>query len=318
MIRPLLAAAAVFALLAAACASEGGDDPLESGASSPTAPSGTACAPARTRATGDSGETMTSGGADREYLLHVPTDYDGAIAAPVLLALHGAASTGEALRNMSGLDVAADARGMIVAYPESATVGNAAGWNADNFADGPDDSLFLSELLDALGATLCIDATRVYVTGLSHGGAMALRFACDAPKRIAAVAPVAAPYVACQAAVPMVAFHGSQDPLVPYEGGTSPLTGQPSPPVHRAASDWARSLGCDGLATISRPAADVELATYGNCTGGGAEVLLYNAIDGGHTWPGATVDVPEEIAGKTTRSISATDLMLDFFDAADR
>ncbi len=64
------------------------------------------------------------------------------------------------------------------------------------------------------------------------------------------------------------------------------------PPVHRAASEWALALGCDGLPTISRAAADVELSTYKRCTDGDGEALLYIVLDGGHTWPGAAVDIP--------------------------
>jgi polyhydroxybutyrate depolymerase len=251
-------------------------------------------------------------------LLHVPPAYDGGTAAPLVIALHAEATTAGHLRMLTELDSAVDERGTIAVYPEGSDELGLGVWNAESFASGLDDSLFLSDLLDVLAEELCVNEARVYVAGMSQGGAMALRFACDAPERVAAVSPVAAPYVACQAPVPMVAFHGSKDPLVPYEGGVSPLTEQPSPPVHRAASEWARALGCDGLATISRPTADVELATYRNCSGSGADVLLYNAIEGGHTWPGATIDAPEENAGKTTHSISATELMLDFFERQQR
>jgi polyhydroxybutyrate depolymerase len=317
MIRPLLAAAAVFAIVAAACASDDSDHSL-SRSPDVTAPSAQTCSPARPRAVGDAPWTLGSGGGQREYLLHVPAPYDGTAAVPLVLALHGRGSTPEDVRALSRLDEAAGARGMIAVYPRGSGEGADAGWNAESFSAGPADSRFLSDLLDELRAVLCIDATRVYLAGFSQGGAMALRFACDAPDRVAAVAPVAAPYVACQAAVPLIAFHGSEDPLVPYEGGISPLDGRPAPPVHRAASEWARALGCDALPTISRAAADVEVATYGNCRSGGADAQLYNGIGGGHTWPGTPVEAPEGLAGATIRSISATDLMLDFFADARR
>ena len=85
-----------------------------------------------------------------------------------------------------------------------------------------------------------------------------------------------------------------------------------SPPVRRVASEWARVVGCDGLPAISRPFPDIELSTFRNCPSGDGDVLLYNVINGGHTWPGAKLEFP---VGHTTQSIDASTLMLDFFEA---
>jgi polyhydroxybutyrate depolymerase len=311
MIRPLLAVAAAFALVAAACErGDSGGNP-ETTATPTAGDTENTCSPARPHASGGTRKSINSGGITRTYILHVPATYDGASSTSIVLALHGFPSSAEDIRTISGFDTAAGARGTIAVYPEgTGAESRALGWNTEQFVNAPDDSLFLADLLDALDEALCIDATRVYVAGFSQGGGMAKRFACEAPERVAAVASVASTYTACQAAVPMVMFHGAKDPITPYEGGGLP--------VHRAASEWARALGCDGLPTISRATADVELSTYGNCTGGGAETLLYTAIDGGHTWPGTAVEFPEETAGKTTRSISATERMLDFFEDRQR
>jgi polyhydroxybutyrate depolymerase len=82
--------------------------------------------------------------------------------------------------------------------------------------------------------------------------------------------------------------------------------------VRRALSEWAGALGCDRLATISRPSAQVELSTFPRCHFGDGEALLYAVIGGGHTWPGAE-DAP--FLGMTTHEIDATELMWEFFEA---
>lgn len=311
MIRPLLAVAAAFTLLAVAC--YGGDSGATSDATIALSPTAAACSPALAHDAGETKETLISGGIERRYILRVPPGYDGAQPAPLVFVFHGFATSGQFTSDFTGIGAAADARGWIAVFPDG--TGTPPRWNVYGPAAGVDDTQFVRDLLADLEASFCIDAERVYAAGYSNGGGMALRFACDLPDRVAAIAPIAATYIPCQADVPMIAVHGSKDPIVPYEGGASPVGRITFPPVHRAASEWARALGCDGLPTISRAAADVELSTYRRCTDGDGEALLYTVLDGGHTWPGAAVDLPVAIVGVTTHAISANELMLDFFEA---
>ena len=141
--------------------------------------------------------------------------------------------------------------------------------------------------------------------------------ACDLADRLAAVGVVASPNVPCVAAVPMIAFHGTADALVPFEGGVVPAAvggGGTFPPVRRSVSDWARALGCDGLPMISRPAATVELSTFIRCRLGNGDVLLYTLIGGGHTWPGS-VPLPAGQYGDTNAGEDATAAIWEFFVA---
>jgi polyhydroxybutyrate depolymerase len=309
MYRPLLAAAAVFTLIALAC--DGGADSSPNETPEPT-DAGSDCSPARSHGSGATSASIQIGGEERQYLLHVPPSYDGSSAAPVVIALHGLGASAGELRDMTALADAAGARGMVTVFPEG--TGAPRGWNAEALALGADDSAFLSALLDELATTLCIDEQRVYVAGYSNGGGMALRLACEASARIAAAAVVASTYPLCRADVPVLAFHGNADLVVPYEGGEAPgMTGIQAP-VHRATSEWARGLGCDGLPRISRAAPDVELATYENCPKGDSETLLYTVLGGGHTWPGAAIELDPSLAGVTTKSISANEIMMDFFE----
>jgi polyhydroxybutyrate depolymerase len=175
----------------------------------------------------------------------------------------------------------------------------------------------MHDLLAWLDAGLCVDATRTFVAGFSTGGGMAQLAACRLTETVSGVGLVAATYMNCRANLPLVAFHGLDDTSVPFEGGEIPPDrgGGTFPPVRRSVSEWARTMGCDGLANISRPFTDIEISTFINCPAGDGQVMMYAVIGGGHTWPGAA---PLESAGPTTDRISATELMLDFFSTHAR
>ncbi len=133
----------------------------------------------------------------------------------------------------------------------------------------------------------------------------------------------------------IVTFHGTADPIVPYDGGAvfSGLPGGvgksrfdalltpamkalfarvPLAPVETAVSGWAQVFGC-GAPTDSSVATDVRLRSYGDCRGGVA-VELYTVTGGGHTWPGAFATGRKDL-GATTESISATQIIVKTVDA---
>ncbi len=319
VIRALIPLCAAFAIVAAGCS--GGDDSGDLSSSGTTTVNATpaansaGCSPARTAQAGDSVVTITSGGVERMYVLHVPALYEGLEPAPLVVVLHGFSLTGSFMSGYTLFGEAGDAEGFVSVFPNG--LGDPPRWNADKAVDQADDVAFLQDAIADVEADLCIDDERVFVAGYSNGGGMAQRLACDAPDTVAAIGTVAATYADCQADVPWVAFHGSLDPLVPYEGGPKPAGAGPGdfPPARRTVSEWARGLGCDGLGQISRPASDVELTTFVRCMVGDGEVLLYTILSGGHTWPGA-YDLPVETVGTTSKQIDATETMWEFFAAS--
>jgi len=109
--------------------------------------------------------------------------------------------------------------------------------------------------------------------------------------------------------VSVIAFHGTDDKLVPFEGG--PVGDLRAPPVEDSLQQWAEHDECTSGPQDERVSDHVRLRRYDDCAGG-ATVELYAVEGGGHTWPGATIDVP---LGATTHEISATDLMWAFFEA---
>jgi len=138
-------------------------------------------------------------GIDRTYLVHLPTAYDEAGNFPLVIAMHGGFGNAHNLQNQSQLSVTADDENFIVVYPEGVQGGvfDIRTWNAGRccgFASTSDvdDVGFINALIDTLLANYSIDMNRVYATGMSNGGFMSYRLACEISDRIAAIAPVAA------------------------------------------------------------------------------------------------------------------------------
>jgi polyhydroxybutyrate depolymerase len=117
---------------------------------------------------------------------------------------------------------------------------------------------------------------------------------------------------------PIIEFHGTADPIVPYEGGAvnaQGFTGMATPDVKATAAKWAAHNGCVGSGAL-RVAPDVVRTTWKRCAADG-DVVLYTIAGGGHTWPGP-IDVTKlgiTDLGATSSSIDASQLMLDFFDS---
>lgn len=243
------------------------------------------------------------GGRDREYVLHIPAGV-GTRPAALVLDFHGFTASPERQDLVSNMRAKSDAEGFVVAQPASELLAGA--WN---MLEGSDDVAFARAVVADVAARVAIDPERVFATGFSQGGGMANRLACDAADVVAAAAPVAGAYVGwsrCEPAqpVPIMAFHGDRDIVVPYDGFGL------LPDVVEWAGRWAERNGCSttGSAEVTR---DVAARSWSGCDSSAA-VTLYTIQGGGHGWPG-TID-PSRV-GDTTASISATDLMWEFFES---
>lgn len=274
---------------------------------------------------GDHTRTLMMGEQKRTYLVHVPKDYDPKKPAPVVLALHGAAMDGSMMVWFSGLNKKSEDSGFIVVYPSGMGVGPFRTWNAGGFsgkmAKGKaDDVVFIGKLLDDLAVVVKVDEKRVYACGMSNGGMMCYRLAAELSDRIAEIAPVAGT-IAIEESQPkrpvsVIHFHGSKDNIVPFEmtKGKSPsfmkLKG-----VEDSIQTWVKLNGCDEKPkddVVSKEGDEMKV-TRKTYSGGkdGAEVVLIVIEEGGHTWPGEKP--PVAFIGKSVTSISANDLMWEFF-----
>lgn len=261
--------------------------------------------------------TLVSSGEKREYLLHVPRSYDRTRPTPLVISLHGAAMWPAAQRETSQWNELAESQGFLVVYPSGLGGNGPRIWRVDRGAGLRTDVRFIADLIDTLEAAYNIDPTRIYANGLSNGGGMAFVLSCALSDRIAAVGMVAAaqtlPWSWCTdtRAVPMIAFHGTADRAVPYQGRTSWISSRPFPDVSTWAANWARRNRCAANPVESVVAPDVDRREYTSCAGDAA-VVLYSIRGGGHTWPGGG-PLPEGMVGSTSNSIDATSRMWAFF-----
>jgi polyhydroxybutyrate depolymerase len=263
--------------------------------------------------------TLQVNGESRRYYLYLPPVWHREHPAPLVLVFHAGGGRASDIAPHTGFSRLADREGFVVAYPQ----GVRGRWNdGRGFATATHDDVgFVQVLVDTLGRELGIDPRRVYATGISNGAMFAYRLACDLPGAFAAVAPVAgalpaelAPGCAHGAAVSVIAFQGTADPLMPYLGGG---TGQRRVlSAERSIGFWGTQAGCTGTpVTTDEPdrLADgtrVRRTVFLSCREGRA-VELYTIEGGGHTWPGG----PEagRRVGRVSREIDATELIWAFF-----
>jgi polyhydroxybutyrate depolymerase len=263
----------------------------------------------------------------RTVIVHVPSGYTGSAKVALVLNLHGSGTTAVDQELFTGMDATADADGFIVAYPQGVLAeGTGFDWNVPGEplvggaavpAGAADDVAFLVQLVGVLEHRYCIDRARVYATGFSGGARMASQLACDASNVFAAVAPVSGLRhpVPCPAArpVPVLAFHGTADPVDPYDGhGEAYWTYS----VPQAAKDWGRQDGCRTQASTSQPDAGLTLTEYTGCRGG-ATVALYSIAGEGHEWPGGPF-LPRRLTkllGPQSNAIGANSTIWAFFEA---
>jgi polyhydroxybutyrate depolymerase len=256
---------------------------------------------------GESIRQISTGGQVREFRLHVPPSYVSGQAIPLIVNLHGFDSNAAQEETVSRMSVRADSAGFIAAYPEG--LGKPQAWHFGSLAEAKADVQFIRDLVGALENAGSIDPKRIYVTGISNGAEMSYRLACDAADVFAAFAPVSGAYQKygdCNPGrpVPAVAFHGTDDKLLPY-AGIPPLF----LPVHDWAVEWAARNGCGSAPAITYQNGDVTGESWSSCQQG-ADVVLYTIQGKGHSWPGSNMP-----AAITTRDIDATDVMWDFFAA---
>lgn len=276
---------------------------------------------------GDHERSLTVGNLRRGYLVHVPPAYDHKKPTSVVLAFHGGGANASNMVGFSGLNKKADEAGFIAVYPSGSgrlpklltfNAGNCCGFAMANHVD---DVEFTRILLDDLAKSANVDPKRVFATGMSNGAIMSYRLAAELSDRIAAIAPVAGPMgtETCRPRrpVPVIHFHGTADEHAPFRGGKGKgLSGTDFYSVEHSIQAWVKANGCAREPVISKlpdkakDGTSVIRKTYPSGRDG-SEVVLVVVEGGGHTWPGQEPRLKE--LGKSTRNISANDLMWEFF-----
>ncbi|MGH9080894.1 MAG: alpha/beta hydrolase family esterase, partial [Acidimicrobiales bacterium] len=224
-------------------------------------------------------------GRSRTAILHVPTGYNPGTPVALVVNMHGSQSTAREQVGFTGMDATADKDTFMVVYPQGdIAAGTGYEWNVPGQplvggkavpSTAPNDVSFIEQLVNILGQEYCIDRNRVFATGFSGGARMASQLGCDASAVFAAVAPVSGLRFPSPCAstrpMPVLSFHGTADPVDPYNGNGQAYWTY-SVPV--AAERWAAHNQCGPGRVTSHPAEGVTLSTYGGCAGG-ATVQLY-------------------------------------------
>jgi polyhydroxybutyrate depolymerase len=254
-------------------------------------------------------------GAIRTFRLYIPVAYDPSQSVPLVLNLHGYGSNNLEQEFYGDFRPIADTANFILVHPNGTTdaLGNRF-WNTFGTST-VDDIGFLSALIDTISSGYAIDQNRIYSTGMSNGGFMSYEQACFLSDRIAAVASVAGTMItshlnSCNPLhpTPVMHIHGTADGTVPYDGNVL-FVG-----VIDLLQYWVQFNNCMVMPEItSLPDIDPDdgcTAERHYYSGGnaGSAFDLYQILGGGHSWPGAPVNL-----NVTNMDFSASLAIWDFF-----
>jgi polyhydroxybutyrate depolymerase len=283
-------------------------------------------------------QTIAVGGTGRWYLLSNPAPAATTKPRPLVVDFHGLSEGAQAHVLMSKLGDLGQKEGFVVVTPNGTQT--PVQWDVTAPPATNKDVAFIKAFLAKVEAQQCIDTARVYATGLSDGAFMTSYVGCNMADTFAAIAPVAGVQhpATCKPGreVPVLAFHGTQDPILYFNGGIGtgklnsvlgPKNGLPTTseapttteapqisgagyPEHVKA--WATANGCNPTPTDTRISSEVIHRVY-SCPAGTA-VEFYIVLGGGHAWPGSAFSQSiAKFVGYTTMQIDASKLDWAFF-----
>jgi len=265
-------------------------------------------------------------GFTRTVIVHVPKSSTGTTPLALILNLHGSGSTAASQVKFTKMNATANEDDFIVAYPQ-ALIPDGAGfdWNIPGVPlvggravppKSANDITFLTSLVGIMESKYCVNPKEVYATGFSGGARMTSQLACDDSSLFAAVAPVSglrrAKPCPTTRAVPVISFHGSADPVDPFNGNGQKYW---TYSVSKAAKYWSTQDHCTAT-SHSSPVNGVKLTTYSNCSDA-SQVELYEIVGEGHEWPGGPA-LPSSLTsllGPQSSLVNANTLIWAFFQA---
>lgn len=289
---------------------------------------GDADASARITKPGDYTFTIQHGGLRRTYRVHVPTTYDPATPAPLLLAFHGGGGNMDLQANDSyyGQITKSDHEGFVAVFPNGFSKlksGKLATWNAGNCCGAArdknvDDVGFVRRIVANITHQMSIDRSRIFATGMSNGAMMSYRLACEMPDVFKAIAAVAGTdnTLECKPRNPVsvLHIHARDDTHVLFDGGAGPGTRDQSQvtdftSVADTIAKWVRLSGCAATPQRNLDTAGAYCEVYSSCRANAA-IQLCVTETGGHSWPRG---VKPRGGEPPSKAISANDVMWEFF-----
>ncbi|HAF63071.1 MAG TPA: hypothetical protein DCK95_12225 [Anaerolineaceae bacterium] len=262
---------------------------------------------------------LISNGQRRKYLLHVPHTYDPSHPTALVISLHGFKDWPARQKRKSGWNKLSDEEGFIVVYPKGQGIPFV--WqmfkNEKEMVPSMENVTFIADLIDHLSTKYNIDAERVYINGFSNGGGMTYMLGCLLSDRIAAIGSVSGAYLflpeRCKAVrpVPMIAFHGTGDKVVPYQGGTTNRSKYSFPSIPDLIAEVATKNGCERNPTVVQVQPGISMSLYAN-NHDRNNVVLYTLENWRHAWPNGTKK-KNSITRQSQNEFSTTKIMWDFF-----
>ena len=229
-------------------------------------------------------------GIQREYLVKIPAQHDETM--PVMYFLHGLGDNITRLDNEFHFQQIADDFGWMMVVPQARNEGNGTMWNAYLTYSTTDDSGFLMALLDSLSVQYPVNQDSVFFTGFSMGGFMTHRMAIEHGDRITACAPVSGlitspmSHFTAVAPVRMLHIHGTNDPVVGYDGNSQYFGYDLGLGVDEILDYWKSANHCvdapviDTFPDLQNDGLRFVRYTYE----GDAELQHIKVIGGNHTW----------------------------------
>ena len=252
-------------------------------------------------------ESLRVGTQSGSYDLSVPSSYRDDRPTPLILLFYGFGSDPAQFAALTRIPSRAERAGYLVVVPH--TQGTESEWDLSSHGA---DAGFVDNVVASVESTYCVDRGAVFAAGFSAGAAFAIVYSCAHERSIAGLATVAVEFqLGCTEPMSILAFHGTDDPLVPYRNGAIGLSlpGIKVRGTQRNMGDWARLDHCRSHPRRSHPGSQVTRQQWLGCVRGTA-VVLYTIIGGGHSWPGAD---PTLAVGLTTQQVGATSQVLSFF-----
>ena len=240
-------------------------------------------------------EGYTWQGTTRSVLFIRPSKESSSKAAAIVM-LHYDSGTPELQANLAKAGNLAASMGYWVILPPAIN----GHWNDDpsDTSNTTDDVGFLKNLITGAEKEYPIDPTRVSMAGLSNGGFMTIRMACEQPQLLASGMAVAAEMGKAQVSdcrpsrpVPFVFVNGTADNVVPYNGSIG-ISGRRDVSAPVSFSNFMGYNACNSnktstqqLPVLVKDGTTVSLQHNAACTSLG-EADLYTVTNGGHAWPG--------------------------------
>ena len=226
--------------------------------------------------------SMTAHGSTTEFVdngrglvpVYLPSDYDDTKPLPLIISLHGYSDP-----NVDGyFDFVAqvDDKQFLYCVPRGTTdFTGAPFWNGTDaccnfFGSNVDDSGYLRQLIELIKAQYAVDESSIHFTGISNGGFMSYRMACDNADLVASIVPIAGTTFLdtddCTPSEPVhvLHIHGTQDSTISYDGGCIVFNCYPG--AEESVSTWTGYNGCDFIAQSGGPAFNLDWSVGGNET----------------------------------------------------